>query len=361
MTENTLLLGTRKGLIVLKRNGNAWNMDREAFLGVAVSYAAQDPRTGTLWACLDTDHWGSKLQRSRDGGDTWEDIPLPTYPEGAETGDGQPAVLSYIWTIAPGGDDRPERLYLGTEPGGLFVSDDGGDTFELVTGLWDHPSRPRGWFGGGRDQPGVCSIIVDPRDSRRVVAGVSVGGVFETTDGGRSWAPRNKGLIAEYLPNPHAEVGHDPHFMVASPADPDVLWQQNHCGIFRSIDGGRQWQDISESDGPARFGFAIAVDEKDPQVAWVVPAVSDELRVAVDGAACVCRTEDGGRSWQALRQGLPQNGCYDLAYRHALDISGDTLAFGTTSGNLYLSEDRGENWTSLGSHFPLFYSVRFSA
>ena len=132
MSDNTLLLGTRKGLIVLKRNGDAWNVDREAFLGVAVSYAAQDPRTGTLWACLDTDHWGPKLQRSGDGGDTWEDIPLPTYPEGAETGDGQPAVLSYIWTIAPGGDDQPQRLYLGTEPGGLFVSDDGGDTLGIT-------------------------------------------------------------------------------------------------------------------------------------------------------------------------------------------------------------------------------------
>jgi photosystem II stability/assembly factor-like uncharacterized protein len=358
--SDTLLLGTHKGLLILQRRDHQWEVARQAFLGVAVSYASMDPRSGAIWACLDTDHWGPKLQRSQDGGDTWEDVPLPKYSPEDEIREGQPASLSYIWVMAPGGDDQPERLYLGTEPGGLFASDDGGDTFELVSGLWNHPSRKEQWFGGGRAHPGVHSVVVDPRDSSHIHVGISVAGVFETRDDGETWEPRNHGLVAEYLPNPLAEVGHDPHLLVASPADPDVFMQQNHCGIFRSTDGGQNWRDVSEQQGPADFGFAIAMDAKDPDRAWVVPAVSDEQRLAIDGALCVCRTENGGQSWQTLRQGLPQLNCYDYVFRHAFDVQGDTLVFGTTSGNLFLSPDGGESWQCLGNHFPLFYSVRFA-
>jgi len=356
----SILLGTHKGLLVLERQGREWKVVQESFLGVAVSYAARDARTGALWACLDTDHWGPKLHRSADGGLTWEEIPLPKYPAGAESADGVPASLSYIWLVAPGGSNQPGRVYLGTEPGGLFASDDGGTTFDLVTGLWDHPSRKPHWFGGGRSYPGIHSVLVDPRDDQHMLVGISVAGVFETRDGGLTWAPRNQGLIAEYLPNPFAEVGQDPHLLVASPANPDVLMQQNHCGIFRSEDGGAGWRDVSLPEGPARFGFPIVMDEKDPDTAWVFPAVSDEKRVAVDGALCVCRTRDGGKTWQAFRQGLPQQNCYDYALRHAADIRAEALVFGTTSGNLFLSEDCGETWQSLGSNFPLFYSVRFA-
>jgi photosystem II stability/assembly factor-like uncharacterized protein len=138
-----------------------------------------------------------------------------------------------------------------------------------------------------------------------------------------------------------------------------VIWQQNHCGIFRSTDGAQTWQDISQPEGPARFGFAIAVDENDPATAWVVPAVADEMRVPVDGSLCVCRTEDGGHSWAALRNGLPQQHSYDLVFRHALDLSGSRLAFGTTTGNLFLSDDRGDHWTCLTHHLAPVYSVRF--
>lgn len=371
--KNTLLVGTRKGLIILERHGKNWDVVCEAFTAVPVSYATKDPRTGTLWACLDHGHWGAKLHRSKDNGASWEEIPAPKYPDDAriltrdllfsedgQNSEGVPAALSYIWLLQPGPADQPNRLYLGTEPGGLFQSDDGGDTFELVRGLWDHPSRFKNWFGGGRDLPGLCSIVVDPRDSNHIFAGVSVGGVFETTDGGTTWNPRNRGLFADFMPDPDAEVGHDPHFVIASPADPDVLWQQNHCGVFRSTDGAKTWTNISQEGGPVYFGFAIAADEQDPETAWVVPAISAEYRVAVDRALCVCRTEDGGKTWQQLRNGLPQKDCYDMAFRHALDISGDTLAFGTITGNMFISEDRGDNWECLRHYFPLIYSVRFA-
>ncbi len=360
-TRKELILGTRKGLLILKPRRRGWQLETEAFAGISVSYAMRDPRTNVLWACLDTDHWGPKLQRSRDGGETWEEVPAPRYPSGAQVAENSPAKLNYLWVLAPGGANEPERLYAGTDPGGLFVSHDGGEHYELVTGLWNHPSRPGHWFGGGRNDPGIHSVIVDPRNHQRVLVGISCGGVFETTDGGENWQPRNSGLLATFLPDPHAEVGHDPHLLAMCAQAPDVLWQQNHCGVFRSEDGGRMWRDVSEKDGPAVFGFAIAADPDDPNRAWVVPAVSDELRLPVDRALCVSRTDDGGQSWTTFRRGLPQEGCYDLVYRHGLDLSGETLAFGTTTGNLFVSEDGGEGWICVGQHFPPIASVRFAA
>lgn len=366
MRKDKLVLGTRKGLLILKQNGNSWQLAESAFMGVPFSYAMVDHRTGTLWACADHGHWGQKLYRSPDFGATLTEVPTPQYPEGSVIydvftgGTEQPAALTYLWTIVPGGDDQPERLYIGTEPGGLFQSDDGGETFHLVEGLWQHPSRPGNWFGGGRDQAGVCSIVVDPRDSQHLHVGVSVGGVYESTDGGQSWTGRNQGLRADYLPDPFSEFGHDPHCIVASPSSPDVLWQQNHCGVFRSGDGGESWRDVSQPNGKVKFGFPIAVDAQDDQTAWVVPGISDELRMTFDGALFVGRTEDGGQSWTELRNGLPQANCYDIVFRHALDIDGERLVFGSTTGNVYLSEDRGDSWHCLGNSFPPIYSVRFA-
>ncbi len=356
---STLLLATRKGLFLLSHDRGEWAVRKEAFAGIPVSFALVDPRSGTLWACLDHGHWGTKLHRSRDEGESWEETVTPRFPEGTLHADGTPATVRYLWSLAPGGDDHPDRIYIGTEPGGLFRSDDGGTSFDLVAGLWNHPSRATGWFGGGRDQPGIHSIIVDPNDSRRVLVGVSCGGVFETLDDGATWAPRNNGLRADFLPNPEAEVGHDPHLVVAD-STADVLWQQNHCGIFYSPDSGRSWRDVSDPDGPARFGFTIAVDSDSPNTAWVVPAASDEQRIAVNGALCVCRTDDGGNSWTAFRDGLPQRNCYDVVFRHALDANGEQLAFGTTTGNVFVSEDRGESWNCIGNYFPPVYSLRFA-
>ncbi len=358
-SRSTLVLGTRKGLFVMGKKGGDWKVRTVAHLGIPIPYATIDSRTGLLWACLDHGHWGQKLERSADRGATWEALAAPKYPEGEKIKDDLEAATRYLWILQPALGDQPDRIYIGTEPGGLFQSDDGGASFKLVRSLWDHPSRKESWFGGGRDQAGIHSICIDPNDTSRVLVGVSVAGVFESTDSLETWAPRNKGLRADFLPDPDAEVGHDPHLMVASPSDFNVLWQQNHCGIFRSTDGAKTWTDISEKGGPANFGFAIAVHKQSAETAWVVPAISDETRVAIDGKLVVCRTENGGKTWTGHRKGLPQADAYDVTFRHALDLTGETLAFGTTTGNLFLSDDGGDSWRSLGSHFPPIYSVRF--
>jgi photosystem II stability/assembly factor-like uncharacterized protein len=361
-SPGTLLLGTRKGLLTLKRTNSDWRVARHNFAGAAVPYACADFRSGTLWACISYGHWGHHLHRSRDGGETWEEVAVPAFPEGAMLKENEPAKMDGFWHFKPAGPNSPNRLYVGTSPGALFRSDDEGDSFTHIEGLFNHPSRLGHWFAGGEGEEGafVHSIVEDPRDPNHLFVGISVAGVFETTDGGATWTPRNKGLEANFLPDPHAEVGHDPHCLVGCESNPDILWQQNHCGIFRSTDGGKAWQLVSESGGPAHFGFPIHVDPHDADTAWVVPAVSDENRIAVGGALCVSRTEDGGKTWTALREGLPQTDCYDIVFRHALDGQGDDLAFGSTTGNAYASPDRGDSWVCLGTNLPPVYSVRFS-
>ena len=361
MAASRIILGTRKGVIVVTRaRDGAWAAEPATQRGVPVPYAFVDERDGRIWASLDHGHWGQKLAYSDDGGANWSEAVAPKYPEGTLLREGEPAAVRYLWVIAPGGADEPRRLYIGSEPGGLFRSDDRGESWQLVQSLWNHPSREKQWFGGGRDEAGIHSVLVDRRDSSHILVGISCAGVFESDDGGESWTPRNRGLVADFLPDPASEVGQDPHLVVACASEPDQLWQQNHCGIFRSRDGAASWEAASRKGESAHFGFAIAVAPDDPDCAWVVPAVSDECRVAIDNALVVCRTEDGGATWTELRTGLPQRDCYDIVFRHALDLDGDRLAFGSTCGNLFISEDRGDSWRSLGNHFPPIYSVRLA-
>jgi hypothetical protein len=358
--NSTLLIGTRKGFVAYRLANNHWEVENLSFEGMPVSIAYADARTSTWWAALDHGHWGVKLHRSIDRGKNWDEVDAPAYLEGEEIKDGIKASTRYIWSIANGGKSFPSRLWIGTDPGGLFISGDAGNHFELVKSLWHHPSRKQHWMGGGRDQPGIHSIVVDPRDEDHVYIGISCAGVFETPDSGKTWIVRNKGLRADFLPDPSSDIGHDPHILVAAPSDPDTLWQQNHCGIFRSTDGAMTWQDVSQAEGPARFGFALAVAGDNPDQAWVCPANSDTTRTAIKGSLCICRTDDGGKSWKNLRNGLPQKNCFDIVYRHALASYGDALAFGTTTGNLFFSPDRGESWQTLNNYLPMVYSVQFA-
>jgi len=364
MTRRTILLGTRKGLITLEAaSGSGFELKRVDFDGIPVAFASRDPRTGRIWACLEHGHWGPKLHRSDVRGEVFEELEAPELPDdangSADGSEGDAPAVGGIWCITPGGASQPERIWLGTFPGALFRSDDGRASFELVKGLWEHSHRPK-WFGGGRDTPGIHSILVDPRNHDRVLIGVSCGGVYETEDAGGSWRHRNDGLAADFLPEPSSEVGQDPHCLALCASDPDVVWQQNHCGVYRSTDAGRTWMSIGDEDGPVRFGFPIVPHPDEPEVAWVVPAVSDEKRMAIGGALAVHRTDDGGKTWRAQTDGLPQKNAFDIVYRHAFDGDGEALAFGSTTGNVFFSSDGGERWASLGSHFPPVYSVRFA-
>ncbi len=358
--KSTILLGTRKGFIAYIYKNGHWKPENISFDGIPVSIAFGDERTGNWWACLDHGHWGVKLHRSTNRGKTWEEQTAPAYPEGAEIKEGVPAITRYIWAMAHGGNTFSSRLWIGTDPGGLFLSEDGGSNFKLVESLWNHPTRKDGWFGGGRDNPGIHSIVVDPRNENHIHIGISCAGVFETNDAGKTWIIRNKGMQAEFLPNPDAETGYDPHILVAAPSNPDVLWQQNHCGIYRSVDAGKNWMDISQKEGPANFGFAIAVAEDNAEQAWVAPAHSDVTRTTIKGALCICRTDDGGKTWKEMRKGLPQENCFDIVYRHCLACSGDAVAFGTPPGNFFFANDRGESWQVLNNYLPMVYSVQFA-
>lgn len=357
--KDTLLLGTRKGLVVYRHQSGDWKMTESHFDGIPVSLAYEDERNGHWWACLDHGHWGVKLHRSKDHGKNWEELTAPTYPEGSEIKEGVPATTRLLWAIQQGGRNNPNRLWIGTEPGGLFRSDNGGENFHLVESLWNFPKRAEQWFGGGRDHAGIHSIIVDPRDEDHLYIGVSCAGVFETKDGGQTWRACNKGLRADFLPDPYSDIGHDPHLLVAAPTNPDIMWQQNHCGIFKSSNGGQKWVEVSQKDGPANFGFAIAIAEDNPEQVWVAPALSDTHRVAIDKSLCISRTDDGGKTWTDHRKGLPQGHAYDIVYRHALGVNQDHVIFGTTTGNLFLSKDRGENWQVLNNYLPMVHSVSF--
>ncbi len=360
--SSTLLVGTAKGLVIYHKTPAGWEVEKVCFTAMPVSMVFADERNGAWWVGLTHRHWGQKLHYSKDEGKTWESVPMPRYPTGAEYKPGKPASVRKIWCMAGGGADRPGELWLGTEPGGLFHSHDAGQSFHLVESLWNHPSRldEQQWFGAGRDEPFLHSIVIDPRDSDHVYIAVSCAGVFETKDGGKHWQPRNRGLVAAYLPNPDVEVGHDPHLLLACRSNPEVLWQQNHCGIFRSTNGGEEWDNVTDPLGVANYGFALAIDHDDPLRAWVIPAVSDEERVPHELALCVCRTEDGGKSWTPLRRGLPQAHCFDIVFRHSLARSGKTLAFGTTGGNLYLSENDGDDWLCLSNSLARVDYVAFA-
>jgi photosystem II stability/assembly factor-like uncharacterized protein len=357
-----ILVSTRKGLFFVEKSGGAWKVARHAFLAEPVTMALADGQT--LYAALRLGHFGVKLHRSTDGGQTWHERPTPAYPENPpEEKDGfgrpWPWKLDMIWSLERG--RAPGVLWAGTIPGGVFRSGDGGDSWELQRGIWDDPRR-KAWFGGGYDTPGVHSICVHPQDGRRVWVGVSCGGVWATEDDGATWALRGDGMRAAFMPPAEAfkpEI-QDPHRLAQCGAKPEVIWTQHHNGVFRTTDGGKKWEEITTVQ-PSTFGFAVVVHPRDADTAWFVPAEKDERRVPVGGQVVVARTRDGGRSFETLRRGLPQEHAYDLVYRHGLDIdaSGEKLVMGSTTGSLWVSEDQGDSWVTVSANLPPIYAARF--
>lgn len=361
----TLMVATRKGLFVVQGDGADWAIASHHFAGEPVTQVLADQRDGSWYAALRLGHFGIKLHKSSDQGLSWKEMAAPAFPikptEGPWADDPTPWSVDLIWSLAAGAAQEAGTLWAGCLPAGLFKSEDGGASWALNQPLWEEPRR-RAWFGGGYDHAGIHSILVDPRDSRHVTLAVSCGGVWQTRDGGESWALMASGMKADYLPPENADDGNtqDPHCLVQCTAQPDVLWVQHHCGIYRSTDGGKEWQAIA-APAPSGFGFAVACDPRNPQRAWFVPAQADACRIPVDGRMVVTRTDDGGASFQMHAQGLPQRHAYHLVYRHGLDVSrdGQTLALASTTGGLWLSTDAGVGWQCLSNDLPPVASLRF--
>ncbi len=359
------IVGTRKGLFVVEGRGGEARIARTAFLGDNVPLTMVDRRDGAFYAVLDHGHFGVKLHRSMDGGASFEEIAVPAYPPKPEGlvdvdmwGREREWATKNVWALEPA-LDADGALWCGTIPGGLFRSDDRGASWRIVESLWNHPVRLR-WNGAGADQSAIHSICVDPRDPRVVVVAVSSGGVWRTRDGGASFEPHVRGMKAGYVPPEQSELPEfqDPHRVVQSPSSPEVFWCQHHMGIYRSSDDLATWEKLEAE--PSSFGFAVAAHPHDANTAFFVPAHSDQKRAPIDGRVVVTRTRDGGKRFEICARGLPQEHAYDLVLRHALAISddGDHLAFGSTTGNLYLSADQADSWSVVATHLPPIYSVR---
>jgi hypothetical protein len=363
-----LLVGTRKGLFSFDRGPGGYDITNVDFLGVPVVSTCPDVRDGSTVVALGHGHFGVKVHRSEADG-VFEEVGTPTYPPRPEDATDVNAMTQtpvnwsteMVWTIEPGHADRPGSLWAGTLPGGLFRSDDRGDSWDLVRSLWDHPSRAE-WFGGGYDTPGIHSISVDPRDSNSMLLAISSGGVWRSADDGDTWEVAH-GLRNAYMPpeqayNPYPQ---DPHRLARCMASPDIIWCQHHNGIFRSTDSGATFTEITGVE-PSTFGFAVAAHPHDPLTAWFVPAVRDEQRIPVDGRMVVTRTRDGGQSFDVLGTGLPDRHAYHLVYRHALDVdsTGERLAMASTTGSLWISEDEGDSWVLVSSSLPPVACVRWA-
>ncbi|MBK8335478.1 MAG: exo-alpha-sialidase [Sterolibacteriaceae bacterium] len=350
-------VATRKGLFELVANGTGWRLGRASFLGEPVSMVLPGAADRPMLAALNLGHFGVKCHASDDGGTSWREVATPAYPEQPRDVEGDvPWKLVQIWSLAGSGG----TIWAGTLPGGLFRSTDGGASWQLVESLWRRPER-REWFGGGYDVPGIHSICLDPRDADRMVIGVSCGGAWRTADGGATWELAAEGMLADYLPPEQASYQNtqDAHRIERCAGAPDVLWCQHHCGIWRSTDNGTLWHRIHAP--LSSFGFAVAVHPQDPQTAWFAPAIADQCRVPVAAALAINRTHDGGQTFETLRAGLPQTDCYDLVYRHCLQVGGDgrTLLMGSTTGNLWASRDAGESWNCLSTTLPPILAIRF--
>ncbi len=366
---NKLLVGTRKGVFTAAKSGSSWQITEGSLLGDPVSILLVDD-AGAVHAAQQLGHFGVKIKRSTDGGASWQERAVPVYPpkpddlEDVDPGRRTPIPwdLKSVWSLERGHPSRPGEIWCGTIPGGLFKSEDYGDSWSLVDSLWNHEDR-RAWFGGGADYPGIHSVIVDPADPDTVRIGVSCGGIWISEDRGANWSCRGEGMRAAYMPpdqamNPKIQ---DPHRVVSCASSPERLWIQHHNGIFKSSDGGQTCEEVF-CENPSSFGFAAAVHPEDPEMAWFVPGTKDDARYPVDGRLVVTRTRDGGKTFDTLTNGLPQAHSYDLVYRHGLDIdsSGNCLAFGSTTGNLWISENQGDAWAQISGFLPPIYCVRFA-
>lgn len=363
-----ILVGTRKGAFILCSDASRrrWSLNGPHFLGSIVHHLVLDPRDGkTLVAAVRSGHLGPTIYRSTNMGKSWTEATRPpAYPKAPEGRTGR--VLDHTFWLTPGHASQKDVWYAGASPQGLFRSADGGMTWDGVSGFNDHPDRAK-WTGGEQDLTPdggkTHSVQVDPRDPERLYLGMSSGGCFESSDGGRSWTRFNKGCDRVF-PDADPDAGHDPHCFRLHPANPDRLYMQNHCGIYRLDRPSDTWQRIGKNMPKAvgDIGFPMTLHPRDPETAWVFPMDGGTVwpRVSPDGKPAAYRTQNGGKTWQRQDKGLPTSQAWFTVKRQAMgadDADPVGLYFGTTSGEVWSSSDEGGSWRSLASHLPHIYSI----
>ena len=351
--DNLLLVGTTKGAFLFRSDAQrmTWDEAGPYFPGRSVYALAHDGRNGgsKLWAAVNSPYWGSFLSSSNDFGKTWSDPESYNikFPEGSDVS------LKQIWQIVNDPHDA-HTLYCGVEPAALFKSTDGGETWSLNRGLFDHPHRTQWMPGGG----GLClhTILPDPSNAKRMWIAISTGGVYRTDDGGETWEPRNKGICARFMPpdQQYPEWGQCVHKVVTHPSNPARMFLQHHWGVYRSDNAGDSWDDIGKGL-PSDFGFAMEIDPHNANTVYIIPIESDEFRCTPEGKLRVYRTKDGGESWDPLTKGLPQEDALETILRDNMDADGNSptgLYFGTRSGKVFGSSNGGDSWTQIKDGLP---------
>ena len=365
MSNIRVLVGTKKGAFVLTSDAkrNHWEIAGPHFAGWEIYHVKGSPiDPNRLYASQSSGWFGQLIQRSNDGGKTWEPVENKfTYdgvPGTHQWYDGTPHPWEFkrVWHLEPSLTDV-ETVYAGVEDAALFRSTDGAKSWHELSGLRKHGSGPHWQPGAG----GMClhSILLDPKDPKRIYIAISAAGAFRTDDGGESWKPINKGLVSNMMPNPTAEVGHCVHHIAMHPSHPERLYMQKHWDVMRSDNAGDQWTEVS-GNLPTDFGFVIDVHAHEPETIYVVPITSDSLHYPPDGKLNVYRSRTAGNEWEALGKGLPQKDCYVDVLRDAMAV--DSLEecgiyFGTTGGQVYVSPDAGDHWTPIVQNLPSVLSV----
>src|SRR5579871_623230 len=387
MSRVRVLVGTRKGAFILEADGKRenWTVNGPHFAGWEMYHLKGSPvNPDRIYASQTSGWFGQMVQRSDDGGKTWEQpgvkieppqpgqMPKPpanrfVYDTTAETGkpltthqfyDGtqHPWEFKRVWHFEPSLTDA-DTVYAGIEDAALFRSTDGGESWHELSGLRGHGTGPHWQPGAG----GMClhTIILDPNDPKRIYIAISAAGAFRTDDGGVTWKPINRGLRSQYIPDPAAEVGHCVHHIAMNPKRPGVLFMQKHWDVMRSDDAGDNWKEVS-GNLPTDFGFVIDVNANEPETIYVVPIKSDSEHFVHEGKLRVFRSRTGGNEWEPLTKGLPQKDCYVNVLRDAMAV--DSLDkcgvyFGTTGGQIYASADAGDTWSALVHDLPPVLSV----
>ena len=365
MSRVRILVGTRKGAFVLQSDGarKTWGVSGPHFAGWEVYHLKGSPvEPDRIYVSQSSSWFGQQIQRSSDGGKSWEPVGNNFAYEGVpgthQWYDGTPHPWEFkrVWHLEPSLTD-PDTVYAGVEDAALFRTTDGGRSWREISGLRGHGSGPHWQPGAG----GMClhTILLDPVDPKRMFIAISAAGAFRTDDGGETWRPINQGLKSEYIPDPTAEVGHCVHRLAMHPSRPNVLFMQKHWDVMRSNDAGGSWHEVS-GNLPTDFGFVIDVHAHEPETIYVVPIKSDAEHFPPDGQLRVWRSRTGGNEWEPLTKGLPQSNCYVNVLRDAMAV--DSLEscgvyFGTTGGQVYASADGGDTWSAIVHDLPPVLSV----